>query len=267
MAAEYTANAEASTLQESIIQVKHVYMQRGFKINNILMDGQFVCIRGDLTVLHINMNICSNNKHVGEIEQLNCTVKERVRGIYNTIYFKILPGRMVVYLVALVIFWVNAITPPPSVGRNLSPPHIITGLTIEYTKHCRLQFGEYTQVYKYHDNTMQERTTRAIALRPTRNAQGAYFFMSLTTDRRLNRLSFNPPPLPQDVINSVHCLARAAIPEVSTSETGIGAHSLGLRTGPTMTTTIPPTLRRMITTATTTMKVTTMRVMETTTST
>ena len=46
--AEHIVNAEASTLQESIRQVKQVYMQRGFKITNILMDGKFACIRGDL---------------------------------------------------------------------------------------------------------------------------------------------------------------------------------------------------------------------------
>ena len=39
MTTEQIANPEASTLQESIRQVKQVYMQRGFNITNILMDG------------------------------------------------------------------------------------------------------------------------------------------------------------------------------------------------------------------------------------
>ena len=75
MMEENIANAKLSTLQESIRQVKQVYMQRGFKINNILMDGQFTCIRVNLAELKINLNICSNNKHLGEIERLNCTIK------------------------------------------------------------------------------------------------------------------------------------------------------------------------------------------------
>ena len=54
---------------------------------------------------------------------------------------------------------------------------------------------------------MQERTTGAISLRPTGNAQGVYFFMILTTGQRLNRQSFTHLPLPQDVINAVHCRA------------------------------------------------------------
>ena len=68
MTEEHIDNAEESTLKESIRQVKQVYMQCGFKINNILMDGQFTCIRGNLAELQINLNICSNKKHLGEID-------------------------------------------------------------------------------------------------------------------------------------------------------------------------------------------------------
>ena len=63
MTAEHISNAEASTLQEFIRQVKQVYMQQGFEITNILMDGQFVCIRGDLAEIQTKLNICSNNEH------------------------------------------------------------------------------------------------------------------------------------------------------------------------------------------------------------
>ena len=63
-------------------------MQQGLNITNIFMDGKFACIRGNLAELQINLNICSNDEHVGDIEQLNHTVKERVRGIYNTLLFK-----------------------------------------------------------------------------------------------------------------------------------------------------------------------------------
>ena len=183
-------------------------MQRGFKITNILMDGQLTCIRGNLAELKINLNICSNNKNVGEIERLKHTIKEQVRGIYITLPFNKLPGRMIVKIVALYIFWLNTLPPSHSVEGNLSPRQIFTCITIDYVKHFRLQFGDYARVHKAHDNTMKERTTGAILLRTTGNAQGAYFFVSLTTARRLNRQSFTPLPLPQEVINGVHSLGR-----------------------------------------------------------
>ena len=54
---------------------------------------------------------------------------------------------MIVELVALVIFWLNALPPSPSIGGNLIPRQIITGLNIDYTKQFRLQFGDYAQVH------------------------------------------------------------------------------------------------------------------------
>ena len=61
---------------------------------------------------------------------------------------------MIVELVSLIISWLNALPPSPSVGGNLSPHQIITGLTINYTKHCRLQVGKYSQVHESHYNTI-----------------------------------------------------------------------------------------------------------------
>ena len=55
---------------------------------------------------------------------------------------------------------------------------------------------------------MATRTTGAIALRPTGNEQGGYYFFSLTTGRVLNRNRWTALPMPADVIDRVHVLAR-----------------------------------------------------------
>ena len=131
MTEEHISNAEVTTLKESIRQVKYVYMQQGFKITNILTDRQFTCIRGNIEELQINLKVCSNYEHVRETYQLNRTVKERFRGIYNTITFKKIV-RMIVEIVALVIFWINALPPTPSVGGG---PHPTPDCDRD---HCRL---------------------------------------------------------------------------------------------------------------------------------
>ena len=59
----------------------------------------------------------------------------------------------------------------------------MTGDHADYRLHGQVQFGEYAQVHESHDNTMTTRTTGAIVLRPTGNAQGGYYFMSLASDR------------------------------------------------------------------------------------
>ena len=55
---------------------------------------------------------------------------------------------------------------------------------------------------------MAARTIGAIALRPTGNTQGRYFFFSLTTGRVLNRGRWTSLPMPNKVIDRVHRMAR-----------------------------------------------------------
>ena len=55
---------------------------------------------------------------------------------------------------------------------------------------------------------MSPRTVGALALRPSGNAQGSFYFMSLSTGRVLNRLRGTPLPMPDDVIERIHRMAR-----------------------------------------------------------
>ena len=55
---------------------------------------------------------------------------------------------------------------------------------------------------------MATRTIGAIALRPTGNTQGGYFFFSLSTGRVLNRGRWTGLPMPNEVIDRVHTMAR-----------------------------------------------------------
>jgi UPF0288 family protein (methanogenesis marker protein 3) len=65
---------------------------------------------------------------------------------------------------------------PTGASQTLSPRTIFTGLHIDYTKHCRVAFGQYAQTHEKHDNSMEARTVGAIALRPAGNEQGSYYF-------------------------------------------------------------------------------------------
>ena len=52
------------------------------------------------------------------------------------------------------------------------------------------------------------RTVGALALRPTGNAQGGFYFLSLSTGRVLNRLRATALPMPDNVVDQVHRMAR-----------------------------------------------------------
>jgi hypothetical protein len=105
-------------------------------------------------------------------------------------------------------FWLNAFPPADGVSESLSPRAIIVALQLDYSKHCQLEFSTYAQTHEEHDNSMVSRTTGALALRPTGNIPGGDYFFSLTSGRRINPNRWTPLPMPADVIDRVHTLAR-----------------------------------------------------------
>lgn len=58
--------------------------------------------------------------------------------------------------------------------------------------------------------TMATSTMGAIAMHPTGNIQGGYYFISLDAGHQINRRDWTPLPMPNEVIQQVHCLARRA---------------------------------------------------------
>jgi hypothetical protein len=115
---------------------------------------------------------------------------------------------MIIEMVYASQFWLNSFPPTDEISDTMSPRSMVIGTSLDYAKHCKLEFGTYAQVHEEHDNSMATRTTGAIALRPTGNAQGGYFFLSLNTGRRLNRNHWTLLPMPAEVIDHVHTLAR-----------------------------------------------------------
>jgi hypothetical protein len=208
--AEMLKTQHNKTILAAIKQVKSVYMKRGFKIKHMLMDGQFESLRADIADLQITLNTVANDEHVPEIERRIRTVKERTRCIYNTLPFNQMPPRIVIEMVYSSNFWLNSFPPEDGVSVELSPRAIIAGLEINYEKHCQIEFGSYVQTHEEHNNSMASRTTGAIALRPTGNEQGGYYFFSLSTGRRINRNRWTPLPMPNDVIVRVRNMARRA---------------------------------------------------------
>jgi hypothetical protein len=145
------------------------------------MDGQFKPLRGDLADLHLTPNTVSNDKHVPKMDRHIHTVKECTRCVYNTLPFKRLPVQLTIELVHYSMFWLNSFPANDGISDTLSPRAIIFGSHVDYAKHCQLEFGSYVQTHEEHDNSMATRTKGAIALRPTGNAQGGHFFLSLAT--------------------------------------------------------------------------------------
>jgi hypothetical protein len=120
------------------------------------------------------------------------------------------PPKMLTKMAFLNVFWLNTFPNKLGVSQTLSPRSIVTGLGIYYTKHCRIEYGQYVQTHEKHDNSMATRTVGALALRPTGNQQGGHYFYSLMTGMRLHRTHWTEVPMPAKVKERVHALARRA---------------------------------------------------------
>ena len=57
---------------------------------------------------------------------------------------------------------------------------------------------------------MEPRTIGAIALRPTGNKQGVYYFYSLLSGGKIHRTHWTDVPMPEDVKDRLHAMARRA---------------------------------------------------------
>ena len=166
----------------AVKNIQKVYTVGGFRLRWALMDGQFESAKGDIAEeTKIDLNVTARDEHVGDIERHIRTVKERVRSTYNTLPFTRLPKRLVMEMVKGSVFWLNSFLHPLGVSDTLSPRTIVTGKTLDHNRHCQYEFGEYVQTHEEHDNTMLRRTVGALALRPTGNIQGGWYFLSLDT--------------------------------------------------------------------------------------
>ena len=192
-----------------LCRVVNIYARGGFQVTTALMDGAFAGMHDVCNQLQVTLNTTSRDEHVGDIERYIHTVKERMQGISNTVPFKRLTRNMVMELAKVVVYWLNSVPSSTGVSPTMSPRTIITGQLLDYHKHCRYEFGEYVQTREEHDNSLLSRTVGAIALRPTGNQQGGYYFMSLHTGRIINRLHATKLPMPSEVIMRVEQLAKA----------------------------------------------------------
>ena len=205
---EAVADRKEATVLKCIKGVVTLYQKAGFRVTIALMDGEFVPLCGGLAELGLRLNETSRHEHVGDIERYICMVKERMRAIYNTLPFHKIPARLVIEMAKTAVFWLNAFPVARGASQNLSPRTIKTGQQVDYKRHCRFQFDEYAQTHEEHNNSMNPRTVGTIALRPVGNGQGSFYFLNITTGRVLNWLHATPIPMPDDVIDKIHRMAR-----------------------------------------------------------
>ena len=98
---EHTPVRTAKSLVKNI-RVLHVYDKAGFTVRYVMMDGEFEKVKELLSAI-----VCKKTaakEHIAEAERKIRVVKERNRGVVNTLPFTYIPRRMkieFIYFVAL----------------------------------------------------------------------------------------------------------------------------------------------------------------------
>jgi len=160
-------------------------------------------------VLPSQLDVPAADDHVGEVERSVRTMKECTRTTIHGLPFKRLPKLMVKELVLNSAKGLNQFPAQNGISDTLSPLTILTGRPNPNYNDLKLEFGSYVQVFEDNNptNTTASQNTGAIALNPTGNTSGDYFFMSLTTGRCLSRHQWIP--MTDAVIARVEAMAEA----------------------------------------------------------
>jgi hypothetical protein len=166
-----------NTLLQETLQIVKLYESRGFNVVNIHADIEFECLRDDL--LPINCDITPNDAHVSEVERSIRTIKERVRGDIHELPYKRLTRIMIVELVRRAVRCLNQFPAMDGVSSTISPFTMLTGKPNQDYNHMSLDFGTYLHVFEDNNptNSTMTRSTGAIALNPTGNALGVFFYV------------------------------------------------------------------------------------------
>ena len=184
------------------------YTSRGFEVVDAHADKEFECLHGSLG--NVSLEICGPDEHVPEVERSTRMMKETMRATAHGLPYCRLPKIMIVELVAMATRCLNGFSKEDGVSEHMSPHSIVTGRSrVDYNK-IPLEFGSYVQLLDRSVNTIRSRAIGAIALNPTGNENGAYWFMSLKTGQVITKGpgSWTEVPITDIAIAHVENLAK-----------------------------------------------------------
>jgi len=198
----HVKDRKTETIKVALKSQLSAYHAKGFEVQIILVDGEgaMISMQEYLESVGITVSSTARNEHVPEVERAIRHVKERVRGIYNTLPYKT-SQQMLKYMVYYVCMMIN-IMPKANSAGGISAREAFTGIKTDYQRDIKIGFGEYVQVYDEDrvTNTMRERTIGALSLGPTGNLQGTYLFLSLSTWDVIRRRTWTIIPITKEII-------------------------------------------------------------------
>jgi hypothetical protein len=139
---EFTPSRTIDQLSSKLKKVIYVYRRAGFRVRCVLMDMEFEKLVDSFDEGLINTTAA--REHVGDIERAIRFIEERARSVLSEVPFKhCMPDAFVIHLMMFVVFWINAFPSDSGVLNIHSPREIVTGLKVDFKKHCRARWGGF----------------------------------------------------------------------------------------------------------------------------
>jgi hypothetical protein len=158
----------------------------------------------------ITLDITGGRSSVSDVERKIRTIKERVRGVLSTLPYK-LTVKLEDWLLQGCLYYINRM-PTVNAMDLRSPVEKLYGMVLDAKTDLKHGYGDYVEVSDEEtDNTTKTRTRSAIALMPTGNRQGSWYYYLVTTGKvvRMNRAE--ALPMPEYIIKHMNEKAEAEI--------------------------------------------------------
>ena len=210
--AEFMPSRTAKQLGSSLMKVvRGMYERNDFVVNAIFMDLEFEKVKDECPLVEINT--AGAREHVGEIERMILTIKDRTRCVTAGLprEIEVLPKQFVIRFVYFGVMMINAFPADKGVSTRFSPRELMTGRSLEYGKSLPdIIVGSYVEgsLDKVITNTNGLRTISGIYLGPVGNIQGTHTVFCLKTGVVHKMRTVTVFPMPDNVIKLVNAWGR-----------------------------------------------------------
>ena len=210
---EHTISKISTAYGEIIKRFIRKFNERGVANITLLSDGESALENATRSLVRVGIRaeVNGSGSHAPVVERKIRTIKERIRGILNTLPYD-LPMTLLKYLVYFAVSRLNLLPNESgsSVSHLSSPREQLFGRKTNYKVDLRHAFGEYIQ---FSDNTaksnsMASRTLGGIALHATGNQTGSIYIYSMLTKDIVERQTWKSVPITQNVIEVMNQLAK-----------------------------------------------------------
>ena len=137
----YIKDRKKETLLEAMDDAFIKYNTAGFVIKELHADPEFECIKEEMEINDIKVNLTAAEEHQSDIERLFRVIKERYRAMYHRCPYAMWPKIMVIRGASEAVKWLNTFPPKGGISTTYSPRAIITGRPVDYNKHVESDLG------------------------------------------------------------------------------------------------------------------------------